>query len=118
MHAFTHGKMELGDVAVNAFFVISGFLIANSWLRSRGLWDYSKKRIAAHLSRIHRGAARLRVPRGPARRRGRAGLAVGSADLRIYPPPPHVSPPAFHPRRFPKQPSRRERERAALDDSI
>jgi peptidoglycan/LPS O-acetylase OafA/YrhL len=33
-----------GRLALNGFFVISGFLIANSWVHSRGLGDYAKKR--------------------------------------------------------------------------
>lgn len=36
---------SLGEVAVDAFFVISGFLIAGSWLHSRGLLDFLKKRV-------------------------------------------------------------------------
>jgi peptidoglycan/LPS O-acetylase OafA/YrhL len=46
VYAFSKGNLDLGKLAVNAFFVISGFLIAMSWVRSKSLWDYSKKRIA------------------------------------------------------------------------
>ena len=41
----THGQKALGRVAVDFFFVISGFLIANSWQHSKTAWDYLKKRI-------------------------------------------------------------------------
>ncbi|RYG24178.1 acyltransferase [bacterium] len=34
-----------GRMALNWFFVISGFLIARSWLQSRSTWDYTKKRL-------------------------------------------------------------------------
>jgi len=37
--------LGFGRMAVNAFFILSGFLIANSWLHSRGLADYAKKRL-------------------------------------------------------------------------
>ncbi|MDQ2799903.1 MAG: acyltransferase [Armatimonadota bacterium] len=37
-------KMNLGTLAVACFFAISGFLITQSWLRSRGTWDFLKKR--------------------------------------------------------------------------
>jgi peptidoglycan/LPS O-acetylase OafA/YrhL len=42
----THGQSSAGTAAVNAFFVISGFLITNSFLRSRSIWGYFRKRIA------------------------------------------------------------------------
>lgn len=38
-------QMSLATMCVNFFFVISGFLITQSWLRSRGAWSYFKKRI-------------------------------------------------------------------------
>ncbi len=41
----TRQVLFLGTVAVFAFFVISGFLVAASWQRSRGLGDYAKKRV-------------------------------------------------------------------------
>jgi peptidoglycan/LPS O-acetylase OafA/YrhL len=41
----TKGQMDLGGLAVDAFFTISGSLIAASWVRSRGLADYARKRI-------------------------------------------------------------------------
>ena len=42
----THGQSTAGVIAVDAFFIISGFLITNSFLRSRSVWDYFRKRIA------------------------------------------------------------------------
>jgi peptidoglycan/LPS O-acetylase OafA/YrhL len=38
-------QLSIGTVAVNFFFVISGFLILQSWNNSKGLWDYLRKRI-------------------------------------------------------------------------
>ena len=38
--------MSLGSLAVDAFFVLSGYLIAASWLRSRGFPSYLRKRVA------------------------------------------------------------------------
>lgn len=43
---FTEGRVTLGMLAVDAFFVISGYRITNSWLRGRGLADYAIKRAA------------------------------------------------------------------------
>ena len=37
-------RIDLGGVAVDGFFVISGFLIARSWRRSKSLWSYISKR--------------------------------------------------------------------------
>jgi len=42
--AFTSGRVDIGKLAVDAFFVISGFLISNSWIRGRGWWDFWRKR--------------------------------------------------------------------------
>ncbi|MCC2667976.1 MAG: Acyltransferase [Armatimonadetes bacterium] len=36
---------ELGDLAVNSFFAVSGCLITASWLRSRSFGDYLRKRV-------------------------------------------------------------------------
>jgi len=41
----SRGQLTLGSVAVNGFFVISGFLVAQSWARSSGLLDFAKKRV-------------------------------------------------------------------------
>lgn len=44
LHRLTRGQMDLGALAVDAFFVISGYLITASWLHSRGPLHYLKKR--------------------------------------------------------------------------
>lgn len=44
--AWSHGSLSLGQLAVAFFFIVSGFLIAGSWERSRSLGDYLKKRSA------------------------------------------------------------------------
>lgn len=49
----THGAIDLGGIAVDGFFVLSGFLIASSWAGSRTAWTYLKKRAA----RIYPGFA-------------------------------------------------------------
>lgn len=38
------GSMDTADIAVNLFFVMSGFLIAASWLNSRSALDFAAKR--------------------------------------------------------------------------
>lgn len=42
---FTHGQLTFGELAVNWFFVISGFLIMMSWSNSRGLVGFLRKRV-------------------------------------------------------------------------
>lgn len=44
LYRLSGGQVETGAVAVDGFFVISGFLIAQSWIRGRGLTDFVKKR--------------------------------------------------------------------------
>lgn len=51
MHRWTRGQMTFGAVAVDLFFVMSGFLITASVLRSPTLWVYMQRRI----SRIYPG---------------------------------------------------------------
>ena len=38
------GSMDTADIAVNLFFVMSGFLIAASWMNSRSVLDFAAKR--------------------------------------------------------------------------
>ena len=40
----TRGQVTLGGLAVDSFFMISGFLISLSWVRGRGVRDFAKKR--------------------------------------------------------------------------
>ena len=40
-----HGQMDLGALAVNGFFSISGFLIASSWLQTGNFRAYLRKRV-------------------------------------------------------------------------
>ena len=54
---FTHGQMTGGAVAVDLFFVMSGFLIAASAERSRSLLEFLKKRVR----RIYPGFCALAV---------------------------------------------------------
>jgi len=49
----THGQITLGNISVWAFFVISGFLITQSWQRTPKVVKYLKRRIG----RIYPGFA-------------------------------------------------------------
>lgn len=51
LQRWTGGQLTFGAVAVNAFFLISGFLIVASWLRTKSMADYFRHRIL----RIHPG---------------------------------------------------------------
>ncbi len=42
---FSKGQINLGGLAVDWFFVLSGFLISQSWERSRTVWSFLKKRV-------------------------------------------------------------------------
>jgi peptidoglycan/LPS O-acetylase OafA/YrhL len=42
---FSAGRTSIGSLAVDCFFVISGFLITQSWLRSRSLAGFLKRRV-------------------------------------------------------------------------
>src|SRR5262249_6573708 len=44
LYQLTRGQMDFGALAVNAFFVISGYLITMSWLNSRGPGHFLRKR--------------------------------------------------------------------------
>ena len=45
LYRLTGGRVSMGGVAVDVFFVISGFLITASWQRSRSPWSFARKRI-------------------------------------------------------------------------
>ncbi|WP_246850424.1 acyltransferase family protein [Rufibacter roseolus] len=42
---FSRNQIDLGSVAVNGFFIISGFLIIHSYKHSSSFWAYLKKRV-------------------------------------------------------------------------
>lgn len=42
----TNGVANAGEIAVDVFFMVSGFLITQSWERSRSWWSYLRKRVA------------------------------------------------------------------------
>src|SRR5205823_11764580 len=41
---FSRGQIDGGSLAVAGFFIISGFLVAQSYLTSRSVFDYLKRR--------------------------------------------------------------------------
>jgi len=45
LFVLSHGQEQLGEMAVELFFILSGFLVAASYERSSSLWEYLKKRI-------------------------------------------------------------------------
>ena len=53
MFRLSHGQRTFGQVAVNLFFVLSGFLIVRSWLYSPSMQVYFQRRVL----RIHPGFA-------------------------------------------------------------
>jgi peptidoglycan/LPS O-acetylase OafA/YrhL len=47
LYRLTNNRVNLGDLAVNGFFAISGFLLAGSWCAGRGgLWGFVSRRVA------------------------------------------------------------------------
>ncbi|HTJ78563.1 MAG TPA: acyltransferase [Rariglobus sp.] len=46
MHRLTDGRLSLGTLAVQCFFVISGWLLIHSWRRRPALWPYLRNRAA------------------------------------------------------------------------
>jgi peptidoglycan/LPS O-acetylase OafA/YrhL len=44
LYRATGGHEDLGRIALAGFFILSGFLIANSWASSAGLWDFLWRR--------------------------------------------------------------------------
>ena len=46
MMRLSGGQTSFGNIAVYLFFIISGFLITNSFVRSRSVWTYLRKRVA------------------------------------------------------------------------
>ena len=45
LQRISRDTLHMGDAAVDFFFLISGFLITRSWIGSRGVGDYLKKRV-------------------------------------------------------------------------
>lgn len=45
LHRLTGGHVTFGGIAVDVFFIISGFLIAMSWERSKSVWMYLRNRV-------------------------------------------------------------------------
>ena len=45
LERWTNGVDTFGGMAVNVFFILSGFLIAMSWERSSSTYDYLKRRV-------------------------------------------------------------------------
>ena len=45
LELLSRGQASFGSVAVDSFFMISGYLITQSWLRRRGFIDYLRKRM-------------------------------------------------------------------------
>ena len=45
LYRITNSQMGFAYISVNFFFVISGFLITASWIRSQGPWDFLRKRV-------------------------------------------------------------------------
>lgn len=46
LHVWTGGRYTFGGVAVAGFIALSGFLVAESWHRSRSAWDFLRRRVA------------------------------------------------------------------------
>lgn len=80
VYKITRHQIDGGNLAVNFFFLISGFLVTASWLNSRGPFDYLKRRILRIYPGFLVAAAFAAFVVGP------LGAAAASAyfhDLRI-----------------------------------
>ena len=45
LYRLSHGQIDFGSLAVNCFFLMSGFLLVLSWEKSRGFLDFMFKRV-------------------------------------------------------------------------
>jgi peptidoglycan/LPS O-acetylase OafA/YrhL len=45
LYQFSNNRITFGSVAVNFFFIISGYLVIQSWINSRNAFEYLKKRV-------------------------------------------------------------------------
>jgi len=45
LYWFSSNQVDIGSLAVNGFFILSGYLIAQSFLQSRSVWNYLMRRV-------------------------------------------------------------------------
>jgi peptidoglycan/LPS O-acetylase OafA/YrhL len=96
LHRLTRGQMCSGELAVDGFFILSGFLVTHSWLRNPSLGSFFAKRVR----RIYPGFAvvmiltavllvpvALEAPLGTGFSGALRRAAIGLSTLRAYDPP-------------------------------